>query len=247
MAKTKPCRSNLLKSLKMRTNLFTSSVTFNLCELDSDGTLADTVEITVQNITIVGMTYLNSYVRQHYLDAQNNAVKHWSPKERQEFLKLAMANIVKLHAGTKEGNEILFNTLDGMLHYTWVYVKHRFPAIQEWDAVLRSNSLVYEEIMNRFNKAMCDLAVLTSEETGGEQPDNQDTEYIDDLIARLIASGISPENAMKLTIEQAYKVLGIKNGDEPAAVEPVAQTNNPEELKEILRQKLEGQNNEPLR
>jgi len=231
----------------MRTNLFTSSVTFKLCGLDVDGHLADTEDIRIQNITIEGMTYLNSYIRQHYLTAQKDAVKDWPPKERDAFLKLAMSHIVRLSIDTKDGRDILFNTLDGMLHYTWVFVKHRFPTLEEWDAVLRSNMLVYSEIMSRFNTAMFDLALLTSKEFSDDEiPDEQNTEGIDQMLAALTSIGIPQKDARKLTLEQADAILRMHPNfaqQENGNGQTVAMTNNPEEFKEILKQTLERRNN----
>ena len=186
------------------------------------------------------MTYLNSYIRQHYLTAQKDAVKNWSPKERDEFLKLAMSHIVRLSIDTKDGRDILFNTLDGMLHYTWVFVKHRFPTVEEWDAVLRSNMLVYSEIMSRFNTAMVNLALLTSKETTDEEiPDEANTEIIDQMLAALASIGIPLDEGRKLTLEQADEILKIKYPSaEGSGGTTVATTNNPEELKKILADSL---------
>jgi len=224
----------------MGTNLFTTSVTFKLCGLDADGNLVDTEDISIQKLTIEGLTYLNSIIKQVYLTAQKEATKDWSPGDRKEFMKLAMSHLVSLSIGTKEGNTILFDTPDGILHYTWVFVKHRFPNVAEWDKVLRSNMQVCQEIMSRFNQAVLDLAILTSQDLETELPETSNTEGIDATIADLIAVGLSKEEAMKLTLEQANTILKIKF---PALENtPVAETNNPEEFKEILKQTLEASN-----
>ena len=224
----------------MRTNLFTTSATFKLCGLDADGNLVDTEDITIQNLPISELTYLNSIIKQVYLTAQKEATKNWTSRDRKEFMELAMSHLVGLSVGTKEGNRILFETEDGILHYTWVFVKHRFPSIQEWDKILRSNLKVYGEIMSRFNQAVLDLAILTSQELEAELPETANTEAIDDRIAALITCGLSKEEAMKLTIDQADKIIEIKY---PSIKKTLAAgTNNPEEFKEMLKQTLEANN-----
>ena len=224
-----------------RTNLFTSSVTFKLCELDADGNLVDTEDITIQNLTIEGITYLNSYIRQHYLTAQNEATKNWEPKERKDYLKLAMSRIVNLSIDTVDGRAILWETSEGTLHYSWVFVKHRFPTFKEWENFMQ-DVRVYNEITSRLHTAWIDLAMLTSQEPGGEVPEEQNTEYIGQTVAALMAKGLSKEEAMKLTLDEAWAVLNPQN--ESADGIPVASTNNPEEFTRIIREKLEEKKNE---
>ena len=227
----------------MPNNIFTSSVPFVLCEWDTEKeSLVDTETVTIRNATIDGISYLNSTIRRMYITAQRDAVAGWSPGEADRFLKLAMQHLVLLSVGTREGNEILFSTDDGMLHYMWVFVKHRFPTIEAWEKCLRSNGAVYRELMSRFHEAMLNLALLTSEEAGEKMPENADTSYIDGMVARLVATGLSKEDAMALTLEEANAVIEkwgeMRYGKNEAPKEPVMQTGNPEEFKEYMRQAL---------
>jgi hypothetical protein len=149
----------------MKTTLFTSSVPLVLCEWDSEkNSLVDTETVTIQNLTIEGLAYLNSYIRRTYLTMQKDAVKEWSKEEADNFLKIAQKQLHKFSAGTRKGNEILFNSADGMLRYTWMFVKHRFKTIGNWKTHLRSNGAVYQKTMERFNNAIVDLARLTAQE-----------------------------------------------------------------------------------
>jgi hypothetical protein len=208
--------------------------------LDSENNLIDTEEVTIQNITIEGINYLNSYIRQAYLTAQRDATKFWTKAERDEFMKLAMQIVPTLSVGTKRGNDILFNTLDGLLHYTWVFVKHRFATVNEWNTVFRSDVRVYQEILNRFNEACVQLALLTGEEVGKELPEvNANPEGMDNLIIAVIAAGVSPEDAKKLTPEQANAIVKTKF-PELDTKDPIFQTDDPEEFKAMLAKKLKG-------
>ena len=106
--------------------------------------------------------------------------------------------------------------------------------------------LVYSEIMSRFNTAMVDLTLLTSKETTDEEiPEEANTEIIDQMLAALASIGIPLDEGRKLTLEQADEILRMhpnfaqqENGNGTT----VATTNNPEELKEILKQTLERRN-----
>ena len=229
-----------------RTNLFSSSVTFKLCELDADGNLVDTEDITIQNLTIEGITYLNSYIRQHYLTAQNEATKNWEPKERKDYLKLAMSRIVNLSIDTLDGRAILWDTPEGMLHYSWVFVKHRFPTFKEWENFMQ-DVRVFNEMTSRLHTAWIDLAMLTSQEPGGgEMPEEQSTEYIGQTVAALIAKGLSKEEAMQLTLDEAWAVLHPQEEESGGRRQETVSTNNPEEFTRILREKMEEKNNESV-
>jgi len=119
----------------MATNLFTTSVRMTLAvESDSenaDGEIADGETLILRNLTIEGIALLNSFIRQHYLDVQRDAIKDWTKREQENFLKMAMSNIVLLSVGTKQGNDILFQTDEGCVYYTWVFVKEHYCAVRQ--------------------------------------------------------------------------------------------------------------------
>jgi hypothetical protein len=141
-----------------------------------------------------------------------------------------------------DGRRILWETPEGTLHYSWVFVKHRFPTFGEWERLLQ-DVRVYGETISRLHTAWIDLAMLTSQETGGELPEEQNTEHIDQTVAALIAKGLPKDDAMKLTLAEAWAVLYPKEEGSLAGT-PVAQTNNPEEFRRILAQELEKRKNE---
>jgi len=231
----------------MTRNIFQSSVSFTLCELQED-ILVDIETITLRSLTIDAHNYLNSYIRQTYLTAQKDAIKEWDRQEQENYLNLAMRHIFRLGLDTKEGNDILFNNEEGILHYSWVFVRHHvkdgekiYWSVAEWEKTLRSSPAAYHENMRRFNSAIIDIAQLTARETGREEelPLEDDTEYIDQLIATLLASGISMDDAKNMTIGQAIKVLEAKT---PAVdKEPVFETNDPAEFKQALAARLSEQ------
>ena len=151
-------------------HLFTSSVPFVLCEWDTEKeSLVDTETVTIRNLAIDGLSHLDSYIRRTYLTAQKDAAVRWSKKEADTHMKYATQHLSQVKSGTQEGNEILFNSADGMLHFTWVFVKHRFKTIGKWKKHLWSNTDVYQKTMERFHRAIVDLALLTSEEINKKQ------------------------------------------------------------------------------
>ena len=227
----------------MTKNLFQSSVTFKLCEFN-DNEFVDVETITLRSMTIAGYNFLNSYIRQTYLTTQKDAIKNWDKKDQEEYLQLAMRHIFRLGIGTKEGNDILFDTEEGNLYYTWVYVRDHvrdgkkiFGTIEEWEKAFRSSALAYYENIRRFNISVVDLAMLTAKEVSTELPLEIDTSGMEFLISSLLAAGVSKDDVNNLTVEEAFKVLDIKYPSLDKK-EPLLVTDDPEEFKQALAEQL---------
>jgi hypothetical protein len=215
----------------MPKHIFQSSVDLVLCKQEGNE-LIDLPAVRIQNMTLDGITYLNSYIRRTYLTVQREAVADWSKREREDFMKMAMQHILGLAMTTVDGQKILFETPGGLLHFSWVYVKEHFATMEEWSEVLQSSPSAYNENIKRFNTAILDLAALTADEliTPDDLPETRNTDWIDDMLAALIAKGISPDDAKSLTVEQAAKILGMEKEK--------ASFNDPAEFKKHLTEAL---------
>ena len=205
---------------------------------EKDGEIVDGDTLTLQNLTIEGISLLNSFIRQHYIAVQRDAIKDWTKAEQENYIKIAQSNIVLLSVGTKQGNDILFKSDYGFVLYTWVFVKEYFPVQAEWEKVLRPSMRCWNENMRRFNEAMAELAILTSKEIGQELPEKSDNpEWVDNLIKKLMAVGMSLDEVKKLTLEQADEIYKLYYQESP---EPLGVTNDPNELKAMIAEKLQS-------
>ena len=205
---------------------------------EKDGEIVDGDTLTLQNLTIEGISLLNSFIRQHYIAVQRDAIKDWTKAEQENYIKIAQSNIVLLSVGTKQGNDILFRTDEGCVFYTWVFVKEYYPVLAEWEKIFRPSMRVYHENMRRFNEAMAELAILTSKEIGQELPEKSDNpKWVDNLIKKLMAVGMSLDEVKKLTLEQADEIYKLHYQESP---EPLGVTNDPNELKAMIAEKLQS-------
>jgi len=119
--------------------------------------------------------------------------------------------------------------------------KKIYGTLAEWEKALRSSAVAYNENMKRFNTAIIDLALLTSKEVGidTETPQEIELDWMDHLIAALIAAGVSIDDVKSMTVEQALKVIEKKYPKlDEQKPEPVLATNDPEEFKNFLAEKL---------
>jgi Ni,Fe-hydrogenase I large subunit len=208
------------------TKLFTAEADFRLVTLTKepqatdivlkkfhdDSVLVEGEELTIHPLSIDGLIACNNYIRKTYLSIQKEAVRDWSEKDRNDFMRLAMSHIVNLSLGTREGYSIIFDSVEGLCFYMWQHVKDRFPTYQDFLQVAMPNDVrVFEEISRRFFDATMDLKHLCQQESMADElpEEEQYDQNIDLLISHLLACGSfsTVEEAKKLTIEQAQEVV----------------------------------------